>query len=87
MTRMDVQPVLALPNGLEVIEIEMENEVLTITAISTRMYPCCPLCGTPASRVHSWYTRRVTDLPCGGRQVRLQGEVPFFKEEFWWALW
>ncbi len=72
---MDVQPALALPNGLEVTEFEMRNEVLTITAISIQMCPCCPLCGTPASRVHSRYTRRLTDLPCGGQQVRLQVEV------------
>lgn len=72
---MDVQPVLALPNGLEVRGIEMIATVLTITAVSTQMCPCCPLCGTPASRVHSRYTRSVTDLPCGGQQVRLQVEV------------
>jgi len=72
---MKVQPALALPDGLDVTEIEMRDEVLTITAISIQMYPCCPLCGTLASRVHSRYTRRLTDLPCGGQQVRLQVEV------------
>jgi len=66
---MNVQPALALPNGLDVIGIEMIDTVLTITAVSTQMCPCCPLCGTPASRVHSRYTRRLTDLPCGGQQV------------------
>jgi len=68
---MEVQPALALPNGLEVTEIEMKNKVLTITAVSTQMRPCCPLCGTPASRVHSRYCRQVADLPCGGQHVRL----------------
>jgi len=72
---MDVQPALALPNGLEVREIEMSDTVLTITAVSTQMCPCCPHCGAPASRVHSRYTRRLTDLPCGGQQVRLQVQV------------
>ena len=72
---MDVQPALALPNGLDVIGIEMIDTVLTITAVSTQICPCCPLCGAPASRVHSRYTRSVTDLPCGGQQVRLQVEV------------
>ncbi len=72
---MDVQPALALPNGLDMIGIEMIDTVLTITAVSTQMCPCCPLCGIPASRVHSRYTRRLTDLPCGGQQVRLQVEV------------
>jgi len=72
---MKVKPVLALPEGLEVTEIEVIDEVLTITAISTQVHPCCPLCGTPALRVHSRYTRQVTDLPCSGQQVRLLVKV------------
>ncbi len=53
----------------------MIDRVLTITAVSTQRCPCCPLCGAPASRVHSRYTRQVADLPCGGQQVRMQVEV------------
>ncbi|MBO0796410.1 MAG: ISL3 family transposase, partial [Ktedonobacteraceae bacterium] len=68
---MEVQPALALPEGLEITGIEMIDEALTITAISTQRSPCCPLCGSPAARVHSRYTRRLADLPCGGHQVRL----------------
>jgi hypothetical protein len=69
---MDVQPALALPNGLEVIGIELIDPILTIPAGSTQMCPCCPLCGTPASRVQSRSMRQVADLPCGGHQVRMQ---------------
>jgi transposase len=72
---MKVKPVLALPEGLEVTNIEMVDEVLTITAVSTQVHPCCPLCGTPAWRVHSRYTRQVTDLPCSGQQVLLLVQV------------
>ena len=72
---MEVQPALALPNGLEVIGIEMRNEVLTITAVSTQMRPCCPLCSAPASRVHSCYCRQIADLPCSGQHVRLFVQV------------
>ena len=72
---MDVQPALALPNGLEVIAIEMRDTVFTITAVSTQMCPCCPLCGAPAKRVHSRYTRQVADLPCGGQPIRMQIQV------------
>jgi len=71
MKSMKVKPMLALPDGLEVTGIEMSDEVLTITAVSKQIRPCCPLCGTPALRVHSRYTRTVADLPCGGQQVRL----------------
>jgi transposase len=53
----------------------MIDEVLTITAVSIQVSPCCPLCGTPALRVHSRYTRQITDLPCSGQQVRLLVQV------------
>jgi transposase len=68
---MKVKPALALPEGLDVRGIEMIDEVLAITTISTQISPCCPLCGAPAARVHSRYTRQTADLPCGGQQVRL----------------
>jgi len=72
---MKVKPVLALPEELEVTDIEIIDEVLTITAVSTQVHPCCPLCGTPALRVHSRYTRQITDLPCSGQQVHLLMQV------------
>ena len=68
---MEVKPVLALPAGLEVTTLEVSDDVLTITAVSTQVHPACPLCGMSAVRVHSHYTRQVADLPCGGQQVRL----------------
>ena len=68
---MKVPVALALPNGLAVAEIEMIDEVLTLTAVSVQMRPCCPLCGVCASRVHSRYIRKLADLPCGGQHVCL----------------
>jgi len=62
---------LALPKELKVITIDLIDEILTISAVSTLMYPCCPLCMSHASRVHSHYTRRIMDLPCGGQRVCL----------------
>jgi len=72
---MEVKQVTALPKGLEVRAIEVIDEVLTITAVSTQAHPACPLCGTPATRVHSRYCRQVADLPCSGQQVRLLVQV------------
>jgi transposase len=66
---------LALPEELEVREIKVIDDILTITALSTRKRPCCPLCGTPAERFHSHYTRRIADLPCGGQRVCLLIQV------------
>lgn len=68
---MEVKPMLALPDELEVTGIEMRDEGLTITVVSKQLRACCPLCGTEASRLHSRYTRAVADLPCGGQQVWL----------------
>lgn len=72
---MEVKPALALPAGLEVTALEVLENVLTLTAVSTQVRPACPLCETPALRVHSRYTRQVADLPCGGQQVRLLLQV------------
>jgi transposase len=75
MTKMDVKQVAALPKRLAIMDIEMSDEVLTISAVSTQVCPCCPLCGKPSARIHSRYLRQVADLPCGGRQVRLLVQV------------
>ncbi len=45
--------------------------MITLTAVSTQTAPCCPLCGTSASRIHSHYSRQLTDMPCAGQRVRL----------------
>jgi transposase len=69
---MEVPAPLALPEGLEITEIEMIDDVFTITAHCTREHPCCSLCGIPAQRFHSSYLRRITDLPSGGKRVCLR---------------
>ncbi len=72
---MEVKRALALPEGLEVTALEVVDNVLTLTAVSTQAHPACPLCGSPSQRVHSRYCRQPTDLPCAGQQVRLLVEV------------
>jgi transposase len=44
---------------------------LTVVMTTTQPTALCPLCQSLASRVHSRYQRRVTDLPCSGRTVTL----------------
>jgi transposase len=72
MKKIEMPATLALPEELEITEIEMIDDVLTITAYCTRKHPCCPLCGTPAQRFHSSYIRRITDLPTGGKRMCLR---------------
>lgn len=61
---MEGKSVLALPEGLELIGLEQMDGMLVVTVASTQCAPRCPLCGVPARRVHSRYTRCVADLPC-----------------------
>jgi hypothetical protein len=81
MKKMELPAPLALPEELEIMEIEMIDDVFTMTAHSTRKYPCCPLCGTPAQRFHSHYLRRITDLPSGGKGCTGYLGYPFQKQE------
>ena len=41
------------PEELEVVNGDVADKVITLTAVSTQTAPCCPLCGTSASRIHS----------------------------------
>jgi transposase len=74
----EMQQVFDLPKELEIVTITMMDEVLTISAVSTQISPCCPLCGTNASRAHSSYSRQIADVPCGGQRVRLLVQVRKF---------
>jgi transposase len=72
---MKLSATFALPTDWEVTEIAWIDEVLTLTARCTQAHPRCPLCGTPTRRFHSYYTRRIADLPCGGQQMCLLVQV------------
>jgi len=72
MKKMEGLAPLALPEELEITEIEIIDDIFTIRVHCTRKHPCCPLCGTPAERSHSSYTRQITDLPSGGKRLRLR---------------
>lgn len=71
---------LLLPEAdyLRLDEIVIEGQDVTITTTSCQTTPCCPSCGVAATREHSRYTRRPGDLPCVGRQMRLQLNVRRF---------
>ena len=48
---------------------------LTLLVRSTQPSVPCPLCATPARRIHSQYTRTLADLPWADYHVRLQLRV------------
>lgn len=69
--RMRVKSLLGLPEGLEVVSNDVTDKGITLTLVSTQTAPCCPLCGTNGSRIHSHYSRQLTDMPCAGQRIRL----------------
>ncbi len=74
-----VSQLLSLPVDVVVEDLLLENQVLTLVLASTQPTRCCPVCSQPSSRLHSRYMRTLADLPCQGRQVRLQIEVRRFR--------
>ncbi|HEU5380529.1 MAG TPA: ISL3 family transposase [Ktedonobacteraceae bacterium] len=51
---------------------------VSVTVRSTEKSASCPSCGAPATRIHSRYRRRLTDLPTSGQPVHLLLDVRRF---------
>src|SRR5207248_11351228 len=62
---------LALPEGMEIDQIQITETGLEVSVISTHPQSCCPLCSQPSSHIHSRYHRSLKDAPCVGRQLQL----------------
>ena len=60
-----------IPHGLVVESVMRGEDTIVVTAGTSACCARCPLCHASSQRVHSRYIRRVTDLPCAGRSVRL----------------
>lgn len=61
----------ALPAHLQVNDVLVESEILTLVLASSQEHVSCPSCASVSSRVHSHYRRTLADLPCQGRAVQL----------------
>src|ERR1700680_4421858 len=68
---MEGTPLLALPEGMLIDEIQITEQGLIITVIATHPTSCCPLCSQRSSSIQSHYRRVLRDAPCAGRQVQL----------------
>jgi transposase len=68
---MESNPLLPLPQGMQIEHIQTSENEVQITVIATHPTSCCPLCGHPSCSLHSRYHRSVRDVPCGGRRVQL----------------
>ena len=68
---MERTPLLPLPEGMFIDQIQEAEASLIITVIATHLVSRCPLCLELSSSIHSLYRRTLADVPCGGRQVQL----------------
>jgi transposase len=68
---MDTATLLADPQAIRLEKIIPDHSSLTLVVRTTRAQAECPRCHRPSSRVHSYYTRSVADLPWHGVAVRL----------------
>jgi transposase len=66
-----LRPSALVPRGFVVDSAVRDGATTLITIRHMGRTSTCPKCGTSSERVHSWYLRRVTDLPLAGRSVRL----------------
>ena len=69
---------LRAPEGSSLVRACLDLESLTVHLAITAPTAACPVCGSDARRVRSRYTRRLDDLPCLGRRVRLRIAVRRF---------
>jgi transposase len=60
-----------LGEGLELTLMERHEDQLEFHVTATSPSAVCPLCGQPATRLHSRYRRVVKDLPSAGQHVKL----------------
>lgn len=68
---METPQFFPLGEGLELTQMERQEEQLVLHVTATSPSALCPLCQQPATHLHSRYHRVVKDLPCVGQQVKL----------------
>src|SRR5215207_3549626 len=69
---MPTSHLLADPTAIRLEKIIQHPSSLTLVVRVTRAEAECPRCHRPSARVHSYYTRKVADLPWHGVAVRLE---------------
>jgi transposase len=69
---MDASTLLADPTSIRLQKIIQHPGSLTLVVKTTQAQAECPRCHRPSTRVHSYYTRHVADLPWHGVAVKLE---------------
>jgi len=60
------------PSVITIVRIVPNDSDIVLVARTRRSAVPCPLCGQSATRVHSWYSRSLRDLPWQGLTVRME---------------
>src|SRR5256886_1219900 len=68
---MEGTSLLALPEGMQIEQIQITENGLVIQIAATTPTSCCPLCAEISSSIHCHYQRTLRDAPCVGRRVQL----------------
>ncbi len=68
---MEGTSLLALPEGMQIDQIQITEDGLIIAGTATHPASCCPLCSQLSLSIHSHYRRVLRDAPCAGRRVQL----------------
>jgi transposase len=69
---MDASTLLPDPQAIRPVKIIPSRGSLTLVVKVTRTQAECPRCHRPSTRVHSYYTRKVADLPWHSVAVKLE---------------
>lgn len=69
---MDPSTLLADPTAVRLEKIIQHDSSLTLVVRAARPQAQCPRCQCPSMRTHSYYTRKVADLPWHGVAVRIE---------------
>lgn len=71
------------PAAVTLEEIVADDAGVTLIMRARRPTACCPVCDQSAVRIHSWYTRRLADVPWQGLAVCLLYWLPHSSAWHW----
>lgn len=75
---MDMHILFSLPD-VAITGIELTTDQIALDIVPAAAQGCCPHCQQPSTRIHSYYTRSISDLAVGGRLVILRLLVRRFR--------
>ncbi len=75
---MDLSICLPTPSILQIDDISVQENVVVFQVSTTQLEVACPSCEQVSEKIHSRYTRTLTDLPMSGLAVRLICQVRKF---------